>query len=291
MPNFSDISSNNEFFRADIYKAAGRDMIGIKATEGSSYVNPQWAPWTMAAHDQGLRVVHYHYAGLSDSSVQAQMFLHVTQALYRPGDVFALDLEYPRMPSGRRKGFAIDFLGRLYGERWLYSFKSYLQDGNIGYIGYPLWLANFSAPSWNDSLLPAGYTRNQRIAWQYTDRAHTPGVGNTASGGSDDSHYYGTTANRFEGYPTLETGSTDSGPTGVFPDRTHPVHTLQNALNITLGIEQQINPEHVIPDGNFGPHTAHAVFLFQENDGLTPDMIVGPITWAALDRKLDEIHR
>src|SRR6516164_10510890 len=35
-------------------------------------------------------------------------------------------------------------------------------------------------------------------------------------------------------------------------------------------------------DGNFGPKTQDAVKSFQEGNNLTPDGVVGPLTWQAL---------
>lgn len=36
-------------------------------------------------------------------------------------------------------------------------------------------------------------------------------------------------------------------------------------------------------DGIYGPMTMHAVIMFQQDNGLVPDGIVGPMTWAAID--------
>ncbi|HHY18206.1 MAG TPA: peptidoglycan-binding protein, partial [Firmicutes bacterium] len=42
------------------------------------------------------------------------------------------------------------------------------------------------------------------------------------------------------------------------------------------------NPGYI--DGAFGPKTQSAVIAFQRHSGLVPDGIVGPLTWAALER-------
>jgi putative chitinase len=44
-------------------------------------------------------------------------------------------------------------------------------------------------------------------------------------------------------------------------------------LQLKLGVD---------PVGNFGPKTDEAVKLWQKNNGLTPDGVVGPVTWAKL---------
>jgi len=36
-------------------------------------------------------------------------------------------------------------------------------------------------------------------------------------------------------------------------------------------------------DGVYGPRTMQAVMQFQADNGLVPDGIVGPLTWAAID--------
>jgi len=67
-----------------------------------------------------------------------------------------------------------------------------------------------------------------------------------------------------EGKPTLRKGA--FGPA---------VKTLQLMLN-ALGATPRL-----IVDGGFGPATKTAVIAFQRREGLAPDGIVGPKTWAA----------
>ncbi len=54
----------------------------------------------------------------------------------------------------------------------------------------------------------------------------------------------------------------------------HPIKTLQHLL--------QARGHSVVVDGVFGPNTGAAVKAFQASHGLTPNGIVGPITWTTL---------
>lgn len=69
------------------------------------------------------------------------------------------------------------------------------------------------------------------------------------------------------GQPTLSQGA--SGPA---------VTTLQNDLD-QLGA-------NLSQDGSFGPLTRQAVVSFQASHGLTPDGVVGPLTWGAINAAL-----
>lgn len=98
----ADISSNNAQFNAPAYRQAGHVAIAIKATEGTSYVNPDHRPWTLAAQLQHLSVIHYHFARPDingDATVEAQHFLACALPNAGGRDFLALDLERA-VPAG-----------------------------------------------------------------------------------------------------------------------------------------------------------------------------------------------
>ena len=66
----------------------------------------------------------------------------------------------------------------------------------------------------------------------------------------------------------------------IAPGSTGPnVKLIQSLLN-------RIGYNAGAVDGSYGPATEQAVILFQKNYGLTPDGIIGPVTWAVLEQLL-----
>ena len=82
-----------------------------------------------------------------------------------------------------------------------------------------------------------------------------------------------------DGHDLAVGGNTPTDAQGRFVlhhgDRGPDVLTLQERL-VTLGAS-------LAEDDDFGDETLHAVLQFQRAEGLTPDGVVGPATWAALD--------
>ena len=125
----------------------------IKATQGTSYVDPDHAANVKGARAARIRVGHYHFADGLDAAAEAEYFL--VHADPQPGDLLALDFE----SSG--------VLGVKYPVWWAAAWLETVQarTGNhpIVYMntyvlgrfnweplvqrGYHLWLACPSAPS------------------------------------------------------------------------------------------------------------------------------------------------
>lgn len=73
-------------------------------------------------------------------------------------------------------------------------------------------------------------------------------------------------------FPTIQLGAAGA-----------PVVTLQQRLNVWHAAKGYAFPLLAV-DGNFGPGTESAVRSFQHSAGLTADGVVGPLTWADLNK-------
>lgn len=90
-----DLSSWNLSFDANAYASAGHLLVAIKATQGTRYVNPDWARWAVDAHLAHLAVAHYHFADdVTDPIGEARYFANAIRPHYkRSRDLVVLDLE------------------------------------------------------------------------------------------------------------------------------------------------------------------------------------------------------
>ena len=78
-------------FQSSTYSTTGLAFVMVKATEGTSYVNPKHDAQVAHARAQGLVVGHYHFARPGSMSAQLAYFLKHADA--KPGDVAAFDWE------------------------------------------------------------------------------------------------------------------------------------------------------------------------------------------------------
>lgn len=177
--------------------AAKRSGIGyafIKATEGTTVVNPWFrADWAGAGR-AGLPRGAYHFARpalpLSTATAQARAFLEVSGRLDRPGDLPAvLDLENNGgLPPAELIAWAQEWVRTVQTATGraplLYTYRSFWRRAaaNSTALNHlPLWLADYS-DGHGGAGRPAGPTRPliggwpDWAIWQWTDNGRVSGV-------------------------------------------------------------------------------------------------------------------
>src|SRR5262245_36436815 len=101
-----DVSSYHPYVDWSVYAATGRTFVFIKATEGTSYVNPYFARSWAASQAEGLVRGTYHFAQPDYNSPDAEVAWFLSKVPVEAGDMLALDLE---AGSGDLLSWAIRF--------------------------------------------------------------------------------------------------------------------------------------------------------------------------------------
>lgn len=155
----------------------------IKATEGSSHVDPRFAENWVAAHETELDVGAYHFFSFdSPGESQAENFIRCVADASADNSVLAMlppvvDVEYyadkrenPPEPEAVRKNLQryLDLVGGHYGMTpVIYSTEDVWEPYLKGHFDqYPLWIRNVMTRPPKD----AGWT-----FWQYSNRARLRG--------------------------------------------------------------------------------------------------------------------
>jgi GH25 family lysozyme M1 (1,4-beta-N-acetylmuramidase) len=162
--------------------AAGSRFVYVKATEGTMYVNPNFAADYTAARAAGRYVGAYVYArpdhgdpiGQAEHFLRYARFTHDARTLVPfvdlewPYDGVAADACYGLSPAQLRT-WIHTFISRIeagIGRKPMIYTNTYwwnpCTDGDDSYGGYPLDIANYTK---HDPKLPAGWTRF--TVWQY----------------------------------------------------------------------------------------------------------------------------
>ncbi|WP_322902969.1 glycoside hydrolase family 25 protein [Paenibacillus campi] len=177
-------------------KAAGKQFVFIKATEGKSYRDQQFLSNVSGARAVGLLVGAYHFVNavnVVDAKLEAANF--VTR-LQDAGGTASFELppvmDYESNPGNLNKrsinAVALAFLQeveRLGGRKPIvYTGNAFAQNFEPALSDYDLWIARYSntrvpddAPAWK-----------RWSFWQYTDSGQVSGIG----GGVDLNVYCGT---------------------------------------------------------------------------------------------------
>lgn len=181
-----DVSSHNPVLNGPAIKAAGVSFIEVKATEGTTYINPHFFDQSGMALKMAIIWGAYHFFRWdADPVEQARHFLAATERAR--GDLpLALDVEKPGDGAGfqtygvheaqRRVRLFVDTIRTATGETpILYTYPDAWQQtmGNSDAFGdCPLWIASYGKPT--PTLLPGW---NTWTFWQYTDKQNVPGAG------------------------------------------------------------------------------------------------------------------
>lgn len=175
MKTFCDLSSNNG--RVQRQKAiAETDGVIIKATEGSSYVNPYMTECYELANSNHKMIGFYHYARPEKNSQPIVEVLHFIRTVYPYIGKYPMFLDWEGAAVLSSQQWARDFLDvfyRITGVRMcIYCSESvcrvvgpYVADGNYG-----LWVAKYSSKKPNIS------PWRVKLLWQFTSRPYDKSV-------------------------------------------------------------------------------------------------------------------
>lgn len=189
-------------------KAAGAGFGIAKATEGTGYLDDQFASNWRGSKAAGIAVRGaYHFGHPAvDPTAQAQHFVRAVGPVGR-GEFLVLDIEDATAElvaagnwSARTQADvaawcvaftteAMKLANIRQNKMWIYTGAYFWRDdagGSAALAGHPLWVAAYTAsppavPGW-----PAGWSM-----WQYSDKGSWPGVNGD---GCDSSRFKGTQA-------------------------------------------------------------------------------------------------
>jgi GH25 family lysozyme M1 (1,4-beta-N-acetylmuramidase) len=192
---FADISHHQGSVDLAKYKAAGFDRIAIKATGGAfdgtlRFVDDAFAARWRQAGQLGLARVAYHFARSNNSGAdEFDWFTSQVEAAGGLGarDVLCYDTEDNRsaqtvaLAAARAREFTAAAVkaGHEYG--WIYSGRWFLGPAGLTSAMLPpgwrnLWISD-TTPQVIE--LPPGWTLEQVVACQFTDRGPFPGIRET----------------------------------------------------------------------------------------------------------------
>lgn len=148
----------------------------VKATEGTSYVNPEHDDQVAKIRAAGKQVGHYHW--LVKGKTQDQVDYFFSKANVQPGDMIALDWEdSSRPPNDEKDAWIRSAQAKVDGSSkvGLYCNRDWwLNMDTTSFYGDYLWIANYTSAS--DPGIEADWT-----FWQYTSTPYDKNRGKFAS--------------------------------------------------------------------------------------------------------------
>ncbi|MBP2001185.1 lysozyme [Paenibacillus shirakamiensis] len=189
-------------------KASGKSFVFIKATEGTSYTDPQFVTYVKGARAAGLLVGAYHFTRASKPADVAAEVAYFLTTLNLIGGVASLDLPAVLDAETKEAGTPVnitatirawvdEFKRRTGKLPFLYTYPSFIDaylNASLGDV--PLWYAYYS------STVPAN--KAGWNAWEFMQYSSEGSV-NGISGSVDMNEYRGTLADLKNAYQKATT--------------------------------------------------------------------------------------
>lgn len=237
-------------------KAAGVELVILKATEGASWRDHTYPARRDAARAAGLLVAAYHFSDTDPIQAQVANFLGYVLPDADPGLRFVLDWEKNDrtgafMPSGDAKAWLAAVDAQTGRRTVVYASAGFLLDRlgaarDAEFGSHPLWIA-----AYRDSVLPpvpqASWASS--VLWQYTDRGAVGGIPGNSFGQVDLNAAPGMTSAAFRAAWLGDHAA---------PEHPHDAAWVQARLN-ALGNEPPLDT-----DGDLGPKSVAAIAAFIE---------------------------
>jgi hypothetical protein len=134
-------------YQSTDYSTAGLSFVMVKATEGSSYVNPRHAGQVATGRSHGLVVGHYHFARPGSMTAQATYFLE--HAAPSAGEVLVLDWEDAGVSNADKDAWIRHVQAAAPAHRVvLYCNRDFwLNRDHTSFCGDGLWIADPDSPA------------------------------------------------------------------------------------------------------------------------------------------------
>src|SRR5664279_1697953 len=196
-----DVSRWQATINWPLVKAAGKQFVVMKATEGTGYVDPNYAINRAGAMGVGIPMASYHFASPDTSANEAVLEAdhYVAVAGLTAGNLLpALDLEQtggltPAALQAWVRSWLDEVTAKLGIHPMIYVSPNFwtskmANNTSIALAGYKvLWIANWGVTS---PTVPANnWSGNGYTFWQYTDCGHVAGI---TTGCVDLDRYNGT---------------------------------------------------------------------------------------------------
>ena len=170
----SEYQGNIDF---NAVKNSGKSIVYIKATEGVTYVDPNFATYYSNASNAGLNIGFYHFFRPDDDPRQQAQFFINTIGSRKPNCRYALDLEVSDGYGPEElTSMAIEFLeevSALTGKNVVvYTYTNFANTSITSALGaYPVWIAEYGVNAPSNNAIWSSW-----IGFQYSESGSVNGI-------------------------------------------------------------------------------------------------------------------